>query len=1064
MKRFLLVMVTAALVISPGAVQTNAQSNALGFFKNYFITGDYEVAGVGLRGRRDGDIDIEHVPPDVDIAAAYLYWQVVATGAADPDAGSLGASFRGFPLSTTDGPLGKLIGIGAPGCGSGEVSADHLASRVFSYRADVLRFLDVDETTGKLAANGRHEVQVPNNDFVQAVGASLVVVYRDPSKPFSAIVLNDGAYSMSAATGATFQQIQGFYDAATAARLTHIVGGATAGTAATLRYNGAAIAANPFRSVLGPRWDNPTFSLTADPNLRAVTTSVDPFAPGAADCLTWSAIVYRTTVKDFDGDGLLDLWESSDAPLVDPNGQTLPNLKAMGAAPDRKDVFVELGYMKTDAPTAYGAVTKPAHTHQPGHEALKLIGDAFAAAPTGQIAVHFDVGATYPSGPADPYIIRSGARGGEVIDESVTVCTPGPTDAPYVCQFSAHPGTVGWKSGYRFLRDEPQVLHDPPPPPGVDCDEPGVHCERRFDRTRLNMFHYALFAHAVGLPESDLPCLDASGIPVPDVNDQCAVAPNPAFHTPRTTTGVGDFPGGDALVTLGGFNDLNGRPVGTPFMQASTLMHEFGHNAERRHGGEAFEQNCKPTYLSAMNYLYQLRGLLDDTGTPRLDFSRSLEATVDEAALPTIGFLPYRIGWYAPLATSYLAGRGTAARNHCNGSPLLPTDAAMVRIDARTAAGVIDWDADNVAGGATTLDVNFNGRIDGPGAAALPGSEDWSALRLDQFAARRNVGGLYLVPGTTQFAVGPLSLDSGKGDLGKGDLGKGDLGKGDLGKGDLGKGDLGKGDLGKGDLGKGDLGKGDLGGGDLFDGDPNNPGGELDANIVNGLARTPPNQFSACVVGETCQGSAARRHQVELNWSAPNVGDVASYIVYRVAGDTLLPGQTWTTVTTFPATPGRIGYEFFDTTPLVHGAPYTYFAVASYTDGASSDPSNLVTITAFNASPAIAFVGVKNIPPDNTTVKAGSTVPLSWRYQNGAAVVDSAAAAFEVRAVGPKGTFVNTDPGKSGFRYNDGVWRFNLQTKGPDGKAYPKGVYQVTVTSLTAGFPSGPPFTLTVTK
>ena len=88
-----------------------------------------------------------------------------------------------------------------------------------------------------------------------------------------------------------------------------------------------------------------------------------------------------------------------------------------------------------------------------------------------------------------------------------------------------------------------------------------------------------------------------------------------------------------------------------------------------------------------------------------------------------------------------------------------------------------------------------------------------------------------MLPGTSRLVVGPLSLDSGKGDLGKGDLGKGDLGKGDLGKGDLGKGDLGKGDLGKGDLGKGDLGKGDLGGGDLFiTNDPYNPGGELDSD------------------------------------------------------------------------------------------------------------------------------------------------------------------------------------------------------------------------------------------
>ena len=154
------------------------------------------------------------------------------------------------------------------------------------------------------------------------------------------------------------------------------------------------------------------------------------------------------------------------------------------------------------------------------------------------------------------------------------------------------------------------------------------------------MFRYALFAHALGLPKSEEPT-DAG------------------FHVPRTNTGVGDFPGGDVMVTLGAFSDTDGLPVGTPFMQASTLMHELGHNMERRHGGEAFEPNCKPTYLSVMNYLYQLRGLLDDDGKPHLDFSRSITSPVcldetklsDETSIPVGGrkHCRYRIGWYAPL-------------------------------------------------------------------------------------------------------------------------------------------------------------------------------------------------------------------------------------------------------------------------------------------------------------------------------------------------------------------------------------------------------------------------------
>ncbi len=53
------------------------------------------------------------------------------------------------------------------------------------------------------------------------------------------------------------------------------------------------------------------------------------------------------------------------------------------------------------------------------------------------------------------------------------------------------------------------------------------------------MFRYALFAHAIGLPQVGV---GRASMPaathVPDVNDSCcAVAVNPDFRTPRTNTG-----------------------------------------------------------------------------------------------------------------------------------------------------------------------------------------------------------------------------------------------------------------------------------------------------------------------------------------------------------------------------------------------------------------------------------------------------------------------------------------------------------------------------------------------
>ncbi len=657
MKRALLVAFAGALILSwQSSSPISAQApDGLRFFKNYFITGDYAVGGVGLRGAgvggiATGSITVGAVPPNADIVAAFLYWQVVSTDTLGPDSGNTGVTFNDIPLTTTEGPVGKVLdqaGSGACWVGGGAPVVGH--PKTYTYRAEVLRYFDIDPLTGKPRINGEHHVQVPDSGIPgilpNALGASLVIVYRDPSLPLNAIVLYDGGFTVGSASPTMSQTVGGFYQpsAAPGARISYIVGSGRSDRNEQVLVDGNLFLTNPFGAFDGASWDTVSqpVNLGANPEaVRAVTTSVSMDADTtSADCLSVAAIAFKTGVKDTDGDGLLDVWESSLTPITDPEGQPLPLLSAMGASPSRKDIFVELGYMKTTADTAYGGVVKPAHTHLPTHEALKLVGDAFKNAPvvnpdgsTG-ITMHFDVGAGYPAGdPTDPsknadeYIVPPGlARGGEAIDEMKTVCVRGPSDPPWVCQFSGYPGTVGWKTGFRYLRDE-VVGSAPPPLPGETdvCDAPGNDgpgdpCERRFDRNRMNIFHYVLFAHAVGLPKAELPCLDAGGAPTQDVDGVCAVAENPDFRVPQTITGVGDFPGGDVLATLGAFPDVDGLPLGTPFMQASTLTHELGHNLERRHGGEAFEPNCKPTYLSSMNYLYQLRGLLDDAGKPHLD-------------------------------------------------------------------------------------------------------------------------------------------------------------------------------------------------------------------------------------------------------------------------------------------------------------------------------------------------------------------------------------------------------------------------------------------------------------
>ncbi|WP_028974139.1 zinc-dependent metalloprotease family protein [Spirochaeta cellobiosiphila] len=72
--------------------------------------------------------------------------------------------------------------------------------------------------------------------------------------------------------------------------------------------------------------------------------------------------------------------------------------------------------------------------------------------------------------------------------------------------------------------------------------------------------------------------------------------------------------GNDLIITLGGVWDLNTdsneKKQELINLQASTFMHELGHNLGLHHGGDE-DQNYKPNYYSVMNYLYQLYGLPD---------------------------------------------------------------------------------------------------------------------------------------------------------------------------------------------------------------------------------------------------------------------------------------------------------------------------------------------------------------------------------------------------------------------------------------------------------------------
>jgi hypothetical protein len=1052
MKRAFLAALAAATLFHFADRPVTAQSATappLDYFRSIFVTGDVKVFGTGLNPSGIGAIQVP-VTDDTfagkDIVAAFLYWQALARQDA-PDSGGMGATFRGSPLSTAQGLAAKALNTGTPTCsasGGGTGSANG-TKRVFTYFMDVLRYFPADPVTGKQAVTGSHAIQIPSNNFVEPIGASLVIVYRDSSALLRSVVIYHGAFATDQSTAGMSLTLKGFYDATplTDGKLTLIGGNGQANKNEITRFNGSVLSNNAFQSSLGAKWDNPTFTVSTpapDPTgtvnrefTSEATVSVGQENLGTFDCITFAAVVYSVPVNDPDHDGNLTAWETpastlTPRPLLDPNGFALPDLSAMGADPNVPDAFVEIGHMYRQDDLAT-VEPNDGHTHRPRPEVLKMVGDelwgsGYLTRTSPRIKMHFDIGpwagteyATYP-GLSDYLVPDAVARGGDAVDEYVTVCTPEPGAPEWACQYSrsGNPadvttvaGTVGWKTGFQMMRDQlfsisPAVPNPLPAGsvaedycgtlvPAASAAFPGQRyaCDRRFDENRRNMFRYAFFGHLLGLPQSPFACRISAGFPgvgTPvdaDANGHCPAGtePNPAFHIPRTNTGIADFPGGDMFITLAGFLDVDGKPVGTPFMQASTFTHEFGHTAELRHGGGAFEPNCKPTYLSVMNYAYQLRGLLDDDGQPHLGFSFGGGAPVNESALSATAYSSnYRLGWYAPLATSYLAGQRPPALRHCDGSEIGSGETSMVRIDARRKAEAIDWDADGNPDSQFPVppfaegyqpDVNFSGET----AETLSDFDDWSNLHLNQVGTRRNVGAKY-IDSTGAYLTGPFSIGTGKSEFGKYEFGKYEFGKYEFGKYEFGVGpsepvggDLNQGDMGKSEFGSGDFGKGDGGGGDLFRGDPK--AGELDAETAGDLAKTPPNRFRACVSGETCNPSTAPLHDVQIEFQSPNVGGVAGYTVYRVPGPELLPGQTWTPIASVTQVVGQPHYAVVDSTPLVDGEDYTYFAVANYSDGVTSDPSRFATITAFN-DPARAGDDSYSVDEDNQLVVAAPGV------------------------------------------------------------------------------------------
>jgi len=309
-------------------------------------------------------------------------------------------------------------------------------------------------------------------------------------------------------------------------------------------------------------------------------------------------ISVRSTTGDLDGDGLLDGWETAGFD-ADNDGVIDIDLPSMGAKVDRQDVFLELDYEATRPPTRDGIAAMKA---------------AFAAAPRpnpgGQpsgIALHVDVGNLVDPTADEAHLAGTCTNG---LDDD----GDGPVDgADTSCTYLESSREVGVGNcvtpvGVAPVDDDGDGLADGAdpdcrvgdnfgggqalPPQGTCGLNAAFYATRsaNFDPRRLWIFHYALQGAANG------------------------------------------------TTCQGGQGEIGGNDFVTHNRDAGTIMHELGHNLNLQHGGQD-GQNCKPNYMSVMNYNTQAgiprapTAVILDYSPPRFALNGSTRAAAPLAAL-----------------------------------------------------------------------------------------------------------------------------------------------------------------------------------------------------------------------------------------------------------------------------------------------------------------------------------------------------------------------------------------------------------------------------------------------
>jgi sugar lactone lactonase YvrE len=533
-KHSLCLVVLLALLST--ATQSGLAQNPLNFGNNFFVTGDYVVAGAqGMNSHTVGGIatgtfsipdtnpgirstNRNTVPKGANIIAALLYWQTVEK------VGATGSGQKGFfgPVFNTMPPVTQLYPIfgeqlpshGTVAFSSGGCSGGSTGKTVQTYRADVRAFLPLDADGNVLvdAADGvTFEVKLPSTGGATplTLGASLVFIYRviSPNFPLNVITIYDGAFDPSSTPTLTMSQtIQGFYQVANSpkSRLTHIVGSGLSNKLQTAYLTGGQgvshqrLPATKLPSPYGSgqpafpgfygTWDNTTWMfpdamLLLDNPLQenddTATASVVAATSGGG-CPSWAATILSTTVHDDNNDGILQVWKNNRGYTDVATGQFVSLDDALDEpTTSQKDIFIQMDHV-VDSNGDFSTGVVPS--------AITLVHDAFRAK-----NIHLHITHGNPSVP-----------GSEVINEQV--CNDQPAASPpYFCPYVApQVGVTAWRFGFEFIKNQGFVQNagiwqpvDEPTCESANNTTPGS-CQRRFPIAQRNSHHYVVIGDTLG--------------------------------------------------------------------------------------------------------------------------------------------------------------------------------------------------------------------------------------------------------------------------------------------------------------------------------------------------------------------------------------------------------------------------------------------------------------------------------------------------------------------------------------------------------------------------------------